>query len=114
MSRSTKSWFFWGVIVAFMPGVIPILLLPLWWLAGCEYYRAAVFCRNAVWYSSIVANINELGWLMIVSLPVGLILVVVGFFKMRAEFRSRASASNPAASLETDHPDPLHEPKRGA
>ena len=79
-----KSPVSWGLIIGAAPIAIPFILWPIWWLAGCEPRGQAVFCANAQWYSDIALKIVSLPWLMFISIPVGLVLILFGFFHHQA------------------------------
>ena len=44
-----------------------------------------VFCARAEWYSDIAFKILSLPWLAFLTIPVGLVVVLVGMFTPSAE-----------------------------
>lgn len=47
--------------------------------------------KFAVWYSGVVAYINELGWLMIVTLPTGLFLLLLASSRRVPSFAAKSA-----------------------
>ncbi len=75
----------WGLAFAVAPIALPFIHWPIWWLADCMPRAQVVFCARAEWYSDIAFKILSLPWLAFLTIPVGLVVVLVGMFTPSAE-----------------------------